>query len=174
MNVRWMAYAMAVVALLGACMGACSSSGPTSPPGAALSGVAPGHGSPGAAFAGWLDAVVESEGAKACTYVLPDQQTGCPALLDSQQTTLEGGSIRLGDTFILGDRALIVPIGSVCINGACRTNTDRRLGLPKSNAGFDAAYQAALTTSILTTGCKRVNGQWYLDLTGAVQPNAPI
>ena len=67
-----------------------------------------------------------------------------------------------------------MPIGSVCINGTCRTNTDRRLGLPSSKASFDAAYQTALTTNILTTGCQRVNGQWYLDLTGAIQPNAPI
>jgi hypothetical protein len=43
-----------------------------------------------------------AENAKACTYVLADQQTGCPALADRQQTTLERGSIRLGDTFILG------------------------------------------------------------------------
>ncbi|TMK48982.1 MAG: hypothetical protein E6G66_09520 [Actinobacteria bacterium] len=174
MNVRWLASAAVAAALLGASMGACNSPGTTSPPGAALSGVAPGHGSPGAAFAGWLDAVVGGENARACGYALPAQQTGCPAFLASQQTTLPGGAIRLGDTSIVGDRALIVPIGTVCINGSCRTNTDRRLGLPASKAGFQAAYQTALSTNVLTTGCQRVHGQWYLDLTGAVQPNAPI
>jgi hypothetical protein len=169
-----MASAVLGACLLGACMGACSPSATTSPPGAALSGVAPGHGSPGAAFAGWLDAVVGGENARACTYALPDQQAGCPAFLAGQETTLQGGAIRLGDTSIAGDRALIVPLGSVCINGGCRTNTDRRLGLPATKAGFDASYQTALHTNILTTGCERVNGMWYVDLTGAVQPNAPI
>ena len=151
-------------------LGACSTS--TSPPGAALSGVGPSHGSPGAAFAGWVDAVVKGQLAKACSYVPPDQQTACPGDMARQHTTVQGGPVRLGRTDINGDRALIVPLGTVCINGGCRTNTDPNLGIPHDASGFEAAYQTALRTTILTTPCLRIGGLWFVDL--GAQTNAPV
>ena len=168
MSSRRLAALLCPIALL--FLGACSTR--TSPPGAALSGVSPGHGSPGAAFAGWVDAIVKGQLAKACGYAPPDQQAACPGDMAPQHTTVRGGPVHLGKTDINGDRALIVPVGTVCINGSCRTNTDPTLGIPPDASGFEAAYQTALRTTILTTPCLRIGGLWYVDL--GAQTNAPI
>jgi len=165
---RRLAVLLPTVAVL--VLAACSTA--SSPPGAALSGVGPGHASPGAAFAGWVDAVVKGQLAKACGYVPPDQQAACPGDMAQQHTTVQGAAVRLGKTDIKGDRALIVPLGTVCINGGCRTNTDPNLGIPPDASGFEAAYQTALRTNILTTPCLRISGLWYVDL--GAQTNAPI
>jgi hypothetical protein len=178
MRPPWLPAALALALLVG--LGACSSqrSGQgASSTGAAVVGVAPGHTSPAAAFAGWLDGAAAGKAGAACDYALPSQQASCPALVQQMTTVLPNGPMRTGDTYVLGTRALVALLGTICTSqGAhqdCRSNSDRRLGLPANDAGFAAAYQNAATTDILTNACENVGGQWYVDL-GPVPTNQPV
>ena len=167
-----------IVGLLGACTshssGRSASSTPSPTTGsAAVTGVAPGHGSPAAAFAGWLDGAAAARAGAACDYALPSQQTACPDLVARVTTILPNGPMRAGDTYVLGKQALVTLLGTICTNGDCRSNSDRRLGLPANDAGFPTAYQTAVSSDILTDACQKVGGLWYVDL-GGVPTNQPI
>jgi hypothetical protein len=163
-RVTWIALALAMVAAGAACSATSRS---------AVAGVTPGYSTPAAAVAGFLDAEVAGRMGRACAFARPDQQTSCPRLLHSATTTIPGGPLRIGDTFRLGARALVVPLGTICLDESCRSNKDRRLGLPANEAGFDQAYQTAVGTDILTTGCTKVGSRWYVDL-GPLPANQPV
>jgi len=150
-----------VVGMLGACTARSSGRGASSTPSpttgsAAVTGVVPGHGTPASALAGWVDGAVAGRAGAACNYALPSQQTACP-----------------GVTYVLGTQALVALLGTICTDGDCRSNSDRRLGLPADDAGFATAYQTAVSTDILTDACQKVGGLWYVDL-GSVPTNQPV
>lgn len=127
-----------------------------------VAGGMPGHGSPAAAFTGFFDAAAAGDVAALCSYVAPGQQARCPAAFGGVTIGPQGAPLRLGQTFTVGTRALVVPLGTICTAGSCTTNADPRLGLPASDAGFDAAYTAATTTDISTVPCEQDGGQWYV------------
>ena len=167
------------VAATAVLLGACSfhpfglGASPTPPPNAAVAAVAPGHESPAAAFAGWLDAAAVGRTAAACTYALPSQQQTCPRTMASVATTLPQGPIHVGDTYVQRNEALVSLVGTICTNDDCRSNSNRRLGLPGNDAGFAGAYLQAVNTDILTEGCQKVGGRWYVDL-GGVPTTQPV
>lgn len=196
------AAAVSVVALLGGCTAHHTSSSPTavipltpspsaspsaagqaspvpgvsgSPLTAAVAGVAPGHGSPAAAYAGFLDAAVAGQIATECTYALPSQQPNCPSVMGGSVTTIPDGPIHIGTVDVVGTQALVVPVGTVCQDGNCLPNSDPNAGIPASSAGFPAAYeQATQTETDPAAGCDLVGGQWYLDLGGPPSSNPVV
>ncbi|GAC1366416.1 MAG: hypothetical protein NVSMB32_10700 [Actinomycetota bacterium] len=135
-----------------------------------VAGVAPGNGSPAAAVAGFLDALVGAHPAAACAYVVPSQQAACPGVVTPLGVSIDGDPIRIGETYVLGTQALVVPLGTICV-GQCQTNTNPRLGLPANDAGFADAYKAATDTDILTTACQQVAGKWYVFLGNLPNPS---
>ncbi|HWD08432.1 MAG TPA: hypothetical protein VHA57_04985 [Actinomycetota bacterium] len=153
--------------------------GPTASPGAssataAVAGVTPGHGTPAAAYAGYLDAATQGQVATECSYVLPSQQPSCPQTMNENTVTIQGPPITIGTVDIVGNQALLVPVGTVCVDGTCLPNSDPSTGIPTSPAGFTHAYDLATQTETdPTAGLGEVNGQWYLDLGGA-EPSNPV
>lgn len=140
----------------------------------AVSGITPGHGTPAAAYAGWLDAAATGQVATECSYALPSQQPACPVTMANETVTLPDGPLTLGATDIVGSQALVVPVGTVCLDGTCLTNTNPNTGIPTTSAGFPAAYQQATQTETdPAAGVDEVGGQWYLDLGGS-QPSNPV
>ena len=125
------------------------------------------------ALAGWVDGAVAGRAGAACNYALPSQQTACPGVVTGVTTILPNGPVRPGDTYVLGTQALVALLGTICTDGDCRSNSDRRLGLPADDAGFATAYQTAVSTDILTDACQKVGGLWYVDL-GSVPTNQPV
>ncbi|MGH2717107.1 MAG: hypothetical protein ACRDJU_00815 [Actinomycetota bacterium] len=147
----------------------------TSPTQAAVSGVTPGHGSPAAAYAGYLDAAVQGQVATECTYVLPSQQPSCPQTMNEATITIDGPPITIGTVDVVGTQALVVPVGTVCIDGTCLPNTDPNAGIPSSAAGFTDDYNNATQTETdPTAGLDEVSGQWYLDLGGPPAGNPVV
>jgi hypothetical protein len=147
---------------------------PASPTTVAVSGVTPGHGSPAAAYAGWLDAAVSGQVATECSYALPSQQPNCPQTMGTASITIPAGPITIGATDIVGTQALVVPVGTVCLDGTCLPNTNPNAGIPASPAQFSAEYdQATQTETDPAAGLDEVAGQWYLDL-GGPQATTPV
>lgn len=139
--------------------------GTNTSPNPAVSGVAPGHGSPAAAYAGYLDAATQGQVATECSYVLPSEQPVCPQLMSEATVAVEGSPITIGTVDTVGTQALLVPLGTVCVDGSCLPNTDPNAGIPSSSAGFTQAYnQATQTETDPTASLGQVSGQWYLDL----------
>lgn len=127
-----------------------------------VDGVAPGHLSPAAAVAGFLDAGALGQVDVLCSYVAPKQQAACPAAFNQVTIGPQGSPVRLGESYVVGTQALVVPLGTICTSGVCTSNRDPRLGLPADNAGFEAAFLAATTTEIMTQPCEQAAGQWYV------------
>lgn len=113
--------------------------------------------------------------ALACSYALPSLQAGCPAQMSQQTTTVRGAPIRIGATDIVGTQALVVPIGTVCLDAKqCLTNTNPNAGIPATAANFGEAYlQATGTETDPAGGFQEVKGLWYLDLGGTPVTGAP-
>lgn len=137
-----------------------------SPTGVAIANVAPGHGSPAGANAGFLNASINGDFDTACSYALPSEQPNCRAVLPTgQNTTVQNGPLTLGNVFISGNQALVTLLGTICAPGVgCVSNTNPNAGLPANTAGFPAAYQNALSNFNLTQPCEQEGGQWYVDL----------
>lgn len=133
--------------------------------GLAVTGVAPGHGSPAAANAGFLNASVKGDFEGACAYALPSEQPTCKTLLGQSSTAVQGSPLRVGNVVTNGNQALVTLLGTICASGAgCVTNTDPNAGLPANAAAFAAAYENALNNFNLTQPCQQSGGQWYIDL----------
>ena len=137
-----------------------------SPTGVAIANVAPGHGSPAGANAGFLNASINGDFDTACSYALPSEQPNCKTVLpNGQNTTVQNGPLTLGNVFTSGNQALVTLLGTICAPGVgCVTNTNPSAGLPANTAGFPAAYQNALSNFNLTQPCEQAGGQWYVDL----------
>jgi hypothetical protein len=92
--------------------------------------VAPGHGSPGAAFTGLLGALSSKDPATACGYVfVGTAATRCKAQVDQfpRNQFPYGVSFKVGYVAISGTRALVGFTGKICSPGAtpeCMTNTN--------------------------------------------------
>jgi hypothetical protein len=96
--------------------------------------------------------------------------------MSKQTTTVRGSAIRIGATDIEGTQALVVPIGTICLDAnQCLTNTDPNAGIPASPANFGEAYlQATGTETDPAGGLQEVKGLWYLDLGGTPVVAAPV
>ncbi|HLI57294.1 MAG TPA: hypothetical protein VKY26_09740 [Actinomycetota bacterium] len=147
----------------------------SSPVPAAVSGVSPGHASPAAAYAGYLDAAALGQVSTECSYVLPSQQPSCPQVMNGATVTIQGAPITIGTVDVVGTQALVVPVGTVCLDGHCLPNTDPNAGIPSDSSGFTHAYnQATQTETDPAAGLDQVNGQWYLDLGGPAGSNPVV
>jgi hypothetical protein len=160
------ARAVAVVAAavgLPAAVAACGTK--AAPPPAA------GHGSPGAAAVGFLTAASAGQSASACSYVLPAQASVCSSAFGSGGA-LSVKDLRLGQTTVSGDRALVTALGTLCTGTGtkqCFTSKDPAGGQPGEGQTFDAAYTAVENGTSSDPNdpavpCQAVNGQWYVDL----------
>jgi hypothetical protein len=131
--------------------------------------VAPGHNSPGAAFAGVLATLSSKDPGAACDYALVGPVGQCRAQFNKlprdQLPYLE--SVKIGYVAIDGTRALVGYTGAICTPGdtpACTTNTDPA-------AVFDAGYTFSwlweqtpgpdFSHTYALLPCVEVGGKWY-------------
>jgi hypothetical protein len=130
--------------------------------------VAPGHGSPGAAFAGALAALSSADPATACNYTYAD--AGCTAALSRtpQKQRAHGVSVRIGYVAIDGSRALLGFTGKICLTGArpeCITNTDPA-AIFSTGSTFEVLWTQAVGPDrgpgYGLQPLTEVGGKWYL------------
>jgi hypothetical protein len=89
---------------------------------------------------------------------------------------ISGVGVSTGNTFLHGDEALVSLLARrLCVSAlvqhgrSCKSNSDPNAGLPKTAAGFAAAYAATFVagrTSLTAIPCLRVGGRWYVNLVG--------
>jgi hypothetical protein len=129
--------------------------------------VAPGYDSPQAAVAGYLTGYSDNDRKKICAYVAPPQEEYCnflfgPSLdksLDNSLTTW-----RLGDSLVRGNEAVVVVIADKwCIAKVCVANKDPKKGLPRTNRGFERAFDKT-TNWLPAVSVVQVEGKWYVAL----------
>ena len=146
-------------------------------PGVTVTGperVAPGHGSPGAAFTGSLAALSSRNPATFCDYV--DVSVGsasrCKALFSEvpRNQLTYGVSFKIGYVAISGTRAVVGFTGKICLRGAmpeCMANTNPSVGFSAGKT-FAALWTQAVsldfvsaTSSYRLQPCVEVGGKWY-------------
>jgi len=140
--------------------------------------VAPGHGSPGAAFAGSVAAVSSKDPATFCDYE-DDVSSRCKAVLSEipRNQLPYGVSLKIGYVAVSGTRALVGFTGKMCWPGtipACVANTNPALGF-SAGGTFAALWAKAVNLdSVSATSfyrmqpCVEVGGKWY------VSSSAPV
>lgn len=160
----------AVAALAGIALVATSCGSPMGLP-AGPGGISPGHATPEAAVAGFLQGLAGPEAQAGCAYVLQAESSGCNSEFRGDKITFSG--LGFGNSAAYkGELALVVVTGNVCVRLAshpssaplCFTNTDKSQGLPKSDESFSAAFTASPNILVGTIACERANGQWFVTL----------
>jgi hypothetical protein len=145
-------------------------------PGVTVSGpeqVAPGRGSPGAAFTGSLAALSSTDPATFCDYVYVGPDTSCtvPSGPVPRNQLPYGVSFKIGYVAISGTRALVGFTGKVCSPGAipeCMANTNPALGFSAGNTFAALWTQAVSLHSVSATSfyrlqpCVEAGGKWYV------------
>ncbi len=127
---------------------------------------APGHDSPQAVLAGFIQAIKGKNLQSLCQYVAPASQSQCRSSLGAVKSgsiTVEGASI--GNVSRQGNRALVVLIADkYCAGGKCYSNHDPNAGLPRGSETFNAAWSKAQTGTSQDPAApvQMVNGKWYL------------
>jgi hypothetical protein len=134
--------------------------------------VAPGHGSPGAAFTGLMAALSSKDPATACDYVFlgPFARCEAPSSRAPRNLTPYAMSVKIGYVAISGTRALVGFTGKVCPRGAtpeCVANTNPAAIFSAGNT-FAALWtltvspKSSSTHSYGLTPCTEVGGKWYV------------
>ncbi|MGH3166712.1 MAG: hypothetical protein ACRDN0_12580 [Trebonia sp.] len=142
-------------------------------PGVTVTGpgpVASGHGSPGAAFAGFLAALSAKDPTAACDYLYLGLASRCdPEMSRIPRRLLPYGvSVEIGYVAIDGKRALLGFTGKICSPGAtprCLANTDPA-AIFSTGKSFAALWTQALSPdgspSVYTLlPCAEAGGKWY-------------
>ena len=146
---------LAAGVLLGACGG-----------GTASLSVAPGHASPEAVLAGFIQAIEGKNLPSICQYFAPSAQSQCKSSIGSvakNSITIEGAGI--GHSRRQGDRALVVLLADKYCGGTkCYSNHDPNAGLPHGSETFTSAWNKAQSGSSKDPAApmQLVNGKWYL------------
>ena len=124
---------------------------------------APGHDSPRAAVAGFLQGLSGGDPFKACEYLDPDQQGNCLSGFDGTQVVSGGWSV--GDQLVRHHSALVVGLfAHFCIADQCQTNTDPRAGLDTAAADFEGSYERAQEPAKSpVVACVLSGGKWYVE-----------
>jgi hypothetical protein len=109
---------------------------------------------------GLIRALSAHDTAAACGYFVPSQQSQCSGI----QLPAATGTVKIGNTAVDGDRALVVVLSSkYCLQDTCLSNSDPNKGLPHGSVTFDQAYTATQNdNNDPTTPCQRVDGKWYV------------
>src|ERR1700761_4360837 len=145
-------------------------------PGVTVTGpvqVAPGRGSPGAAFTGSLAALSSTDPATFCDYVYVGPDTSCtvPSGPVPRNQLPYGVSFKIGYVAISGTRALVGFTGKVCSPGAipeCMANINPPLGFSAGNTFAALWAQAVSLRSVSATSfyrlqpCVEAGGKWYV------------
>jgi hypothetical protein len=149
----------------------CSSAtaSPTSQP---SSSVAPGHGSPSAAVAGFYGTELAgdwSASTGACSYVEPNAQSVCAGATSGYPAG--SGSFQIHATVTQGSEALVEVTGTLSVPGSPTvSNSSPTSGMPSSGADFEAVYQHLVNspdeTIMSPAPCVEVDGQWYVAVGG--------
>ena len=151
-------------------------------PGVTVTGpeqVAPGHGSPGAAFTGSVAALSSKDPATFCDYVSVSSVSRCKAVFSKapRNQLPYSASFKIGYVAISGTRALAGFTGKICWPGAlpeCMANTNPTLGFSAGDT-FAALWTKAVRLDFVSTTslyrlqpCVDVGGKWY------VSSSAPV
>jgi hypothetical protein len=139
---------------------------------------APGHGSPGAALAGYLAALSANDPATACGYVAAGPAARCtaPSGQSARNRLPYGVSVKTGYVAVDGTRALVGFTGKICSPGA--TPLHRATPACMANANPAAVFSAGNTFAVLWTRatspvsgdaatyvllpCVEEGGKWYV------------
>ena len=144
-------------------------------PGVTVTGpaqVAPGYGSPGAAFAGSLAALSSKDPATFCDYE-DDVSPRCKGFLSTipRKQLPYSVSFKIGYAAVSGTRALVGFTGKLCQPGAlpaCTVNTNPVLGFSAGNTFAVLWARAVSLESVSPTSlyrlqpCVEVGGKWYV------------
>jgi hypothetical protein len=137
--------------------------------------VAPGHGSPGAAFTGSVAALSSGNPATFCDYidyVSVGSASRCKAVFGKapRNQLPYGASFKIGYVAISGTRALVGFTGKICSPGAmpeCMANTSPAVGFSAGKTFAALWTQVASLDSVSATSlyrlqpCVEVGGKWY-------------
>jgi len=145
---------------------------PSLPPPTGVTGAVPGYGSPDAAAAGILHAVlVDHNYSGICSYVVPDQQSACSSAALFSAGTYATGYAKITADAVQGNLALVAYTGKICETGSgCGMNSDPYFGLPHTGLSFQSAYKNAAVSAFSATTewgaipCLEVYGLWYVNL----------
>jgi len=134
---------------------------------------APGHDSPRAAAAGFLQGLAAGDPFKACDYVDPDQQGNCLSAFNGTQSISGGWSV--GEQLVRHHSALVVGLfDRFCIADQCQTNTDPHAGLTAAASDFAGAYERAQEAGKnVVVACVWSNGEWYVEGGVGLSPIPP-
>jgi hypothetical protein len=136
---------------------------------------AAGHGSPGAALQGEVDAIESGKLAGACAYFPPASQPACRAAFAgasaSAGATVSVGHFALGYVAVRGTEALVGSTGKYCAAGQspeCTSNANPA-ALFVRRESFAALWKEAIsqdssgtTDAYSLAPCVRVSGRWYV------------
>ena len=146
--------------------------------------VAPGHGSPGAALAGYLAALSANDPATACSYLDAGLGAQCsePSGQSARNRLPYGVSVKIGYVAIGGTRALVGYTGKLCSPGAtplpgatpeCTANTDPA-AIFSARDSFAALWTRVTnpvsggTPAYTLLPCVESGGKWYVGSAAAV------
>jgi hypothetical protein len=134
---------------------------------------AAGHGSPGAALQGEVDAIESGKAAAACPYFAPASQPGCRAAF-ADASASPGVSVShfaVGYVAIRGSEALVGSTGKYCAAGQtpeCTTNANPA-AVFAGRKSFTALWTEAISqdsggaaNAYSLAPCVRVSGRWYV------------
>lgn len=145
-------------------------------PGVTVTGpeqVTAGHGSPGAALAGFLAALSSADTAAACGYAYADARSAaqCEAAFRRVQRNQlpYGKSVKIGYVAVDGTRALVGITGAICSPGStpqCVTNADPA-AIFSAGSTFTTLWAQRVNPSPSNNGympipCSEVAGKWYV------------
>jgi hypothetical protein len=130
--------------------------------------VAPGHGSPGAAVTGLIDAFNAGKFAQSCDYTEPSTQAECK----SEATQIPSSDIPTIKDFGLGyaasdgAHAVVGLLGTLCDpenTPKCAANHDPA-AIFSSATSFASLWKNAIknSTGYSLTPCVEIGGQWYI------------
>jgi hypothetical protein len=135
----------------------------------------PGHGTPGAALQGEVNAANMGKLVGACPYFPPSTQAACHAKLAgvpaADDPTFKG--FALGYTAIHGDQALVGATATTCVPGqkpACSTNNDPAAIFSTAKpfaalwAEATANNNSAAFTGYSLAPCIKIGNSWYVDI----------
>jgi hypothetical protein len=139
----------------------------------APSATAAGHGRPGAALQGEVDAIDSGKPARACPYFPPASQPGCKAAFAGSSAS-DGVSVShftLGYVAVRGTEALVGSTGKYCAAAQapeCSSNSNPA-ALFEHGKSFAALWTEAISqdsggaTNVYSLApCVRVGGRWYV------------
>lgn len=139
----------------------------------APSATAPGHGSPGAALLGEVNAIESDQLARACPYFPPASQPGCKAAFDGSSASagVSVSHFALGYVVVRGAEALVGSTGKYCAAAQtpeCTSNSNPAAVFERRKS-FAALWTEAIsqdssgaTNAYSLAPCVRVGGRWYV------------